>query len=184
MLKIQFDHSQDSISAALGCTDKDRKYAKHVMMFESVNCYVQVHKLYGSWDEAPVELKSLSAQVERCVKRCNNDSQIAYMLLNFLQVREKLFDGVTESSDALKGKSLKGKKGVEELLRTLLDSMKAIPLKMLIQTVEKANGSFDEYIKIVEGKSEGSSYEEDDDMTDIDRLIKNALKNKDKDEDD
>ncbi len=55
-MNTNFQHTESQMHRAFNVSDEQRNYIMHNIIFETINTYIQVYRLYDDWDDAPHEM--------------------------------------------------------------------------------------------------------------------------------
>lgn len=172
-MNLNFQHNESQLHRAFNVTDEQRKYIMHNIIFETINTYIQVYRLYDDWDDAPVEMTSNTALLEKIAKRLEKPADLLYMIYTFGSAREGLDDMLKslfsgeKTKDDIETINSSGSEDMKNILKAVISKAKLIPVRAMFSQVKKANGLFESYWSmIINGGVD----------TTIDDLLNNALK--------
>lgn len=171
MLKIKFDHSKSELQHSFGLSNDDMVFIKDIIIFEIINSYHQATSLYDKLDEVPNSLKSVSAIIEKCLKRCTSVEMAAYMLYNLDEAKNNIYTILEEYKDIDFKKELNKNLSGNEILDLLTKLSKKTAISSIISDIVKCSGSFESYINLKRKKNT--------DYSDINDIINKALNDKD-----
>lgn len=171
-MNLKLQHNESQIHRAFNVSDEQRKFIMHNIIFETINTYLQVYRLYDDWDDAPHEMTANTALIEKIAGRLDEPGDLLYMMYTFSTAREGLDSMLKstlageESSDdeeAIENKD----EGIKHILRAALRKAKLIPMRSMFSQVKKANGMFESYWSMINNGGVDTT---------IDDLLNNALK--------
>mgnify|MGYP000881280252 CR=1 FL=1 len=91
-MNTNFQHTESQMHRAFNVSDEQRNYIMHNIIFETINTYIQVYRLYDDWDDAPHEMTANTALIEKIARRLEDPAELLYMVYTFNSAREGLDD--------------------------------------------------------------------------------------------
>jgi hypothetical protein len=171
-MNTNFQHTESQMHRAFNVSDEQRNYIMHNIIFETINTYIQVFRLYDDWDDAPHEMTANTALIEKIAKRLEDPAELLYMVYTFNAAREGLDDMLKSLLSNKKTDddidTINSHEGdMKQILKAVITKAKLIPVRSMFSQVKKANGLFESYWSMItnDGKD-----------TTIDDLLNNALK--------
>ena len=146
MLKINYNHSSDNLTEAIGLTGDDVNYMKCAVVYSILNPKVFATSLFDKEEEIPDNMKSSSGMIEGMMQLMKSDSMIAASLLNFHTIKEKIVTiyNIIQDRSAFE-EALNEQYGNDELKKSLarvVTEMKVVPVKEIINFIKESNGDF------------------------------------------
>lgn len=172
----KLDHSQKAMHKVFGLTDYERAIVKAAVIFERLSLHMIVQNLYNNIEEAPSNMQTDSGILEHALDLMPNANMQAYLLLTFKETYDEMNEMIDRAASA---KEVTGGNPLEKTIKQFLNEMMAYPIHAAIETIKEVNHDFDEFIKRTIPEDKFNEFQQKNSgETDIEQLIREALKNK------
>lgn len=180
----KLDHSKSKLNAAFGISDYDKLYIKSAIIFELLSVHIMVNELYDDPKEAPSNMTTTTGLLERAMSHIDDKTQQIFMLMVFQETFDQTRTHMEMAASVSKEMEITDLKST---LQHFAHKIMAQPIALAMEAIREVGHDFDAFIKKVLPESKfdenGNMIEEDHTDSEIDRLIKKALRNQDLDTD-
>jgi hypothetical protein len=145
MLNINFNHSEDNISSAIGLSENDIDYIKKLIIFTILSPKILSEMLFDNDDEIPNNMKTITGAIEQGLTLLKNDNMIFYYLFNFYEFNKKISEKYAIYKYEDKAMDMFEGEGIEKTIKQLILQLEIESSKRLFKIIEDSKGDFDKF---------------------------------------
>lgn len=145
MLNINFNHSEDNISSAIGLSKNDIDYIKKVLIFTILSPKILSEMLFDNDDEIPNNMKTTTGAIEQGFTLLKNDNMIFYYLFNFDEFKKKIYEKYAIYKYENEAMNMFEGEGIEKTIKQLMLQLEIQSSKQLFKIIEDSKGDFDKF---------------------------------------
>ena len=93
---FEFQHDAENVNLALGLSNEIDIKCIDIILFSAVSNHFLVDELFESKKEAPLQLVTMSGDLEKALSLCTNERERSYVLFIFRQTHELCYEMLTK----------------------------------------------------------------------------------------
>ena len=166
MLNIQFEHEKKTVPSSLLLTDEKADYISVLIFYQTVSDFLYVKEKFGVdlttdknavvKEKVPSEYIGITGTLSRILPYCQNDQEIAYLLLSYREKREAAVKlvGVFHASNVVDAIEKEREQGFTEEEKERAEFIKKMfapdpRVKAFLSYIEDSNGSFQVFQSLI-----------------------------------
>lgn len=189
----EFNHETENFHESLGISDEIRVRCRERIFFNTFSNALQRHELFEDDDDAPKELRTVSGDLQRCLRTISDQLEYEYTLMIFNTTQRIAMESFAyykhtleshdNKEDRIKLKimelveEMRGSSNDEEDEDEPISRLNKKTMVKRIKFVKQSHHNFDTYLNMLNRWANGNTQDFTEKKPDIDDLLRNLFSN-------